>query len=251
MFGFARRVAAFKDRADAGKQLSEAVADLKSSNPVVLALPRGGVPIAYEVAKVLEAPLDLLFVRKIGCPGHEEYGIGAVVDSGKGHEPTLLMNEEAVQMVRPPKEYVQVEMQRQIKEIDRQRTTYLRGREHIPLTGRTVIVCDDGIATGGTAKVALQALKKLNVARAVLAVPVGPQDSVGMWVWVGWMCVEGLGADSVCIPDEIRAEGNEVRCLRFPPNFQAVGLHYESFPQTTDQEVIRCLDESERWQLRN
>ncbi len=121
-------------------------------------------------------------VRKIGCPGHEEFGIGAVVDTGRGggqQEPTLLMNEEAVAMMQPSQDYIDTEMQRQLKEIDRQRGAYLRGKQHTPLEGRTVIVCDDGIATGGTARVVMQALKKLGVQRAVLAVPVAPQDTLG------------------------------------------------------------------------
>lgn len=221
---FFTRTALFKDRKDAGQKLAEALTQFKSqaNNVVVLALPRGGVPVAEVIAKSLGAPLDLLMVRKIGAPGHEEYGIGAVVE---GDPPQLVMNDEAVRMTRPPEGYIQTEMNRQVKEIERQRTTYLGNRKPIPLAGKIVIVVDDGIATGGTARVAMKALRQKNVARAILVSPVAPSDTL----------------------EELRAEGHEVLVLQTPPNFSAVGLHYQRFDQTSDDEVIRCLEESNKW----
>ncbi|KAF7627188.1 Pribosyltran domain-containing protein [Meloidogyne graminicola] len=221
---FFSRAAIFKDRYDAGQKLAEALKNFKSKkdNVVVLALPRGGVPVAYEVAKALGAPLDLLMVRKIGAPGHEEYGIGAVVE---GNPPQLVMNEEAVKYTRPPEGYVQAMMDKQLREIARQRKRYLGDHPSLPLDGKIAIVVDDGIATGGTARVAMKALKQKNVARALLATPLAPSDTLA----------------------ELRAEGNEVLVLETPPNFSAVGLHYTKFDQTSDEEVINCLEKSREW----
>ncbi|KAL3115548.1 hypothetical protein niasHT_015886 [Heterodera trifolii] len=187
------RSALFVDRKDAGQKLAKALAHIlpQRDNIVVLALPRGGVPVACEVADALQAPLDLLMVRKIGAPGHEEYGIGAVVE---GNPPELVM-------------------------------TYLGDKPPVSLEGRIAIVVDDGVATGGTARVALKALRQKNVSRAILASPVAPSDTLA----------------------ELRAEGNEVLCLETPPNFSAVGLHYQRFDQTSDEEVIRCMEKAKNW----
>uniref|UniRef100_A0A914HED1 Phosphoribosyltransferase domain-containing protein n=1 Tax=Globodera rostochiensis TaxID=31243 RepID=A0A914HED1_GLORO len=205
-------------------KLAKALAQLlpQRDNIVVLALPRGGVPVACEVAEAFQAPLDLLMVRKIGAPGHEEYGIGAVVE---GDPPELVMNEDAVRITRPSEGYVQQQMHKQLKEISRQRKSYLGDRPPVSLEGRIAIVVDDGIATGGTARVALKALRQKNVARVILASPVAPADTLG----------------------ELRSEGNEVLCLETPPNFSAVGLHYQRFDQTSDEEVVRCLERAKTW----
>ncbi|KAL3124776.1 hypothetical protein niasHT_001613 [Heterodera trifolii] len=218
------RSALFVDRKDAGQKLAKALAHIlpQRDNIVVLALPRGGVPVACEVADAFQAPLDLLMVRKIGAPGHEEYGIGAVVE---GNPPELVMNEEAVRITRPSDAYVQQQMQKQLKEMERQRKTYLGDKPPVSLEGRIAIVVDDGIATGGTARVALKALRQKNVSRAILASPVAPSDTLA----------------------ELRAEGNEVLCLETPPNFSAVGLHYQRFDQTSDEEVIRCMEKAKNW----
>ncbi|WP_159588999.1 phosphoribosyltransferase [Chelativorans xinjiangense] len=212
----------FNDRHEAGQRLAEALEHLKEENPLVLALPRGGVPVAFEVAKALQAQIDLLMVRKLGAPGHPEYGIGALVD---GADPQLVLNEEAMQVVKPSPEYVEAEKQRQLAEIERRRETYFAGRQPIPLAGRTVIVVDDGIATGGTVRVALKALRRAKVKRAVLAVPVAPRDTL----------------------DSLKADADEVVCLAAPLNFRAVGLHYRNFSQTSDAEVVRLLNAAREW----
>src|SRR5712671_807580 len=139
----------FRDRLDAGRKLAHALLHLKDEKPVVLALPRGGVPVAFEVAVALEAPLDVMLVRKIGAPGQPELGLGAVVD---GASPQIVLNEELVQLVQPGEAYLEAEKKRQFAEIERRRARYRPGRPPISLADRTAIVVDDGIATGGTMK---------------------------------------------------------------------------------------------------
>lgn len=188
---------------------------------MVLALPRGGVPVGFEVAKALSAPLDILLVRKIGAPGHEEYGIGAVVD---GASPQVVVDEVAARLVGAGKDYIDNVLARELEEIERRRTAY-GTTEPVPLKGRTAVVVDDGIATGGTAKAALQALAKSDAARVVLAVPVAPADSM----------------------EALRALCDEVICLATPSPFYAVGMHYRDFTQTADEEVISLLAEARGW----
>lgn len=209
----------FRDRRDAGVQLAKALARFSPAHPLILALPRGGVPVAFEVAKALDADLDLLFVRKLGAPGYEELGIGAVVD---GADPQLVLNEEVVRQWAPTPEYIRSEMRKQLAEIDRRRRSYLGDREPIAVAGRTVIIVDDGIATGGTVKAALKGLSKAQPARLILAVPVAPAEAIA-----------GL-----------REECDEVICLYEPYPFYAVGAHYVQFDQTGDEEVVKLLDEA-------
>lgn len=209
--------ALFRDRRDAGRQLGEAVKVLGLSQPVVLALPRGGVPVAYEVARALEAPLDIMLVRKIGAPDFPELGIGAVAD---GHDPQTVLNDDAMAMVHPPAGYVEAESRRQLAEIERRREAYLGKREAIEVNGRTVVLVDDGIATGGTVKAALMALRRAGAHEVVLAVPVAPESAL----------------------EEMRTLADEVVCLATPHPFRAVGLHYEDFAQTSDEEVVRLLE---------
>jgi putative phosphoribosyl transferase len=206
----------FHDRHDAGRKLAAALGPLRDNQPLVLALPRGGVPVAFEVALALDAELDLLFVRKIGAPGHEEFGIGAVVD---GAEPQLVLNDSAVRQLAAGEDYIRAELGRQLLEIERRRQAYVGGRAPIPMRGRTVIVVDDGIATGGTMKAALKGARKNQVARLVLAVPVAPEEALV----------------------ELRADCDDVVCLATPEPFGAVGLYYADFTQTSDEEVVALL----------
>ena len=208
--------ALFADRRDAGRRLAQQTQHLAGENPLVLALPRGGVPVAFEVAHALKAELDLLFVRKIGAPGHPEYGIGAVVD---GDHPQVLLNEIAGQLGVPPA-YIEQQTRDELREIERRRRAYLGNRTPIPVGGRTVLVVDDGIATGGTVRASLRALRAAGAERTVLAVPVAPADSLA----------------------SLAAEADEIICLATPDPFYAVGLYYQDFTQTSDEEVVGLLD---------
>jgi putative phosphoribosyl transferase len=212
----------FRDRRDAGRQLAAALARYRQCRPVVLALPRGGVPVGFEVAKALAAPLDVVLVRKIGAPGHEELGLGAIVD---GHDPQLVLNDDVIRSVMPPPGYIEAEKQRQLHEIERRRRSYVGDRPAVAVADRTAIVVDDGIATGGTMKAALRGLRRNRPASLVLAVPVAPADSLG----------------------ELAAECDDIICLATPEPFYAVGLHYRDFTQTEDDEVIRLLAEARQW----
>lgn len=206
----------FQDRREAGRRLAVALAHLAPTKPLILALPRGGVPVAFEVAKALDAEMDLLFVRKIGAPGYEELGLGAVVD---GADPQLVLNENIVRELGPNPNYIRAELRRQLAEIERRRRAYTGDRPPAQAVRRTVIVVDDGIATGGTVRAALRGLRKNQPARLVLAVPVAPRDSIA----------------------ELSAECDEIICLVQPEPFYAVGAQYAKFDQTSDEEVIRLV----------
>lgn len=206
----------FYDRRAAGRMLAPSLLKFKLERPLILALPRGGVPVAYEVAKALDSDLDLLIVRKLGAPHHPEVGIGAVID---GTNPQILLNREVVDQISPPSGYIHNEAHRQLREIERRREQYMGGRTPTPMTGRTVIVVDDGIATGSTVRAALQAVRQNEPARLILAVPVGAPDSVR----------------------SIASECDEVVCLFTPDPFFAVGAHYRDFTQTGDEEVKNLL----------
>jgi putative phosphoribosyl transferase len=207
----------FDDRVDAGRQLAHAVAALGLVRPVVLALPRGGVPVGAEVARVLHAPLDLLLVRKIGAPMQPELAVGAVVD---GDLEPIVVDEEVAAHVGASRAYIEAEAARQLAEIARRRATYRRGRPPIPLAGRSAVVVDDGIATGSTVRAALQAVRRSAAVRTVLAVPVAPPQAV----------------------ERLRDLVDDLVCLRQPADFYAVGAHYRDFKQVEDDEVVALLD---------
>jgi putative phosphoribosyl transferase len=209
----------FQDRRDAGRKLAAALMHLKADEPVVLALPRGGVPVAYEVATALHAPLDVLLVRKIGAPYSSEVGLGAVVEAD---HPRSVLNQRVIDQLKPPPGHIEAEAKRQIEEIARRRQLYCGNRPRIDVGGRTVIVIDDGVATGSTMKAALQALAEADPERLVFAVPVAPADTL----------------------DSLRDDADEGVCLVVPERFRAVSLCYANFEQTSDDEVRALLDAS-------
>ncbi len=209
----------FENRQDAGQQLGQRLLHLKDDHPVVLGLPRGGVVVAAEVAQVLGAPLDVLVVRKLGAPHQPELAIGAVTN---GDKPQRILNDKVIALVGVGDEYLRKETAAQLDEVRRRQTLYRGGRSAIDTTQRTVIVVDDGIATGATVRAGIQALRQSNITRVVLAVPVAPQETV----------------DVLC------AEVDELICLATPQKFAAVGAFYRDFYQTTDAVVIQVLERS-------
>jgi len=206
----------FRDRRDAGQRLARELLRFKDEKPIVLALPRGGVPVGYEVARALAAPLDVLLVRKIGAPGYEELGLGAIVE---GATPLTVLNEEVMAAVQPPADYLEAERQRQVAEMERRRRLYRGERAFPQVRDRVVILIDDGIATGGTARAALLALRQAGAKRLILAVPVAPADVLA----------------------RLGPLADDIVCLETPEPFHAVGEHYEIFAQTDDEEVVALL----------
>ena len=206
----------FEDRIDAGRKLAAALASYKDKAPAVLALPRGGVPVAAEIASALAAPLDLILVRKIGVPGNRELAMGAVVD---GATPIVVRNEDIIQLTGITESEFKAVCDRELEEIDRRRVRYLGGRERVNLAGRTAIVVDDGIATGATMRAALQATRMRNPDKLILAVPVAPTDTLAT----------------------LRKEVDGLICLEDHEAFGAIGYYYLDFSQITDEEVIEIL----------
>jgi putative phosphoribosyl transferase len=211
----------FRDRADAGRRLADRLRSIALDAPVVLGLPRGGVVVAAEVARALDAPLDVLVVRKLGAPGHPELGIGAVAD---GDPPLVLVNDDVIRGLRVRDAYLARETAAQLDEVRRRETHLRAGRPAPALRDRGVIVVDDGIATGGTVRVALRAVRRTEAARVVLAVPVAPPEVVAA----------------------LAAEADLVVCLEAPDGFTAVGQFYDDFRQTTDDEVTALLAAARR-----
>lgn len=206
----------FHDRKDAGEQLARALQKFRKDGPVVIALPRGGVPVGVEVARALDAPLELLIVRKIGVPRQPELAMGAIVD---GDEPVVFRNEHVIAMAKVSEAEFAAIRDRELAEIDRRRQRYLAERPFPPLADRTVIVVDDGIATGATVRVAIRALRVRHPRRIVVAVPVASPDVV----------------------QTLRGEADEVICLETHEAFGAIGLYYADFGQVEDDEVVRAL----------
>lgn len=203
----------FTNRCEAGRRLAEALAGHHGASAVVLALPRGGVPVAYEVARALAASLDVLVVRKLGAPGQPELAIGAVTTD------VVVLDREAVDLLGVSGEYVDQMVKQERREVKRRAELFRGDRPSLDVRDRTVILVDDGIATGSTMAAAIDAVRKLGARRVVVATPVAsPQALV-----------------------RLRARADHVVCLEAPPEFPAVGVYYEDFTQTTDEEVCRLL----------
>jgi putative phosphoribosyl transferase len=210
----------FKNRVDAGKKLASALAsrlELKDS-PLILALPRGGVPVASEVAKALDIPLDIMLVRKLGVPQREEFAMGAIASGG-----VRFVNDEVVRLLRIPVRAVEEIAGREQRELERRERLYRGTRIKPDLAGRTVVLVDDGLATGATMHAAVQAARAENASRVIVAVPTASTEACAAL---------GEAAD-------------EIVCLSTPTPFTAVGAWYEDFSQTTDQEVIELLRQAE------
>src|ERR1700732_3190573 len=206
----------FRNRSEAGRKLAVALAGYKHQQPVVLALPRGGVLVAAEVAGVLEAPLDLILVRKVGVPCQPELASGAVVDGGSS---IIVRNEEVIEHIGIDEDGFKAVCDAEFAEIERRRERYLGNRERAEVAGRTAIVIDDGGATGATARCALRATRMHNPERLVLSVPLAPSDSLS----------------------ELRREADDIVCLEDHSVFGAIGFYYHDFRQVSDEEVIEIL----------
>jgi putative phosphoribosyl transferase len=219
---------AFADRREAGRQLAQRLLGYHDQHPIVLGLPRGGIVVAYEVASALDAPLDLLIVRKLGAPHQPELGIGAVVDAD---HPQVILDDELVRRLGVTRQHIDAEVQRQVEEIRRRERAYRTPLPPLPPTsattpappldirGRVLILVDDGIATGSTVRAALRALRARGPARIVLATPVAAPETLAI----------------------LRSEADEVVALHAPTSFRAVGQFYADFAQTEDAEVIDLL----------
>lgn len=206
----------FTDRREAGKALAKELAARKLCDPVVLALPRGGVPVAFEIARALQAPLDLVLVRKIGVPYQHELAAAAVVDGGA---PEVVINDEVVARAGVTQDYIAAQVEIELEEIERRRRVYLKGLPQVPLEGRDLVLVDDGIATGASIRAAIAALYRKLPRSLTIAVPVAPRDMV----------------------EFLRGKVDAIVCLEMPEPFHAIGLHYRDFHQVPDEEVIDLM----------
>jgi len=213
---------AFADRVEAGRRLAERLGHLRGQDVVVLGLPRGGLPVAFEVAKALDAPLDLIVVRKLGVPSQPELAMGAVGEGG-----VRVLDAEILRRAGIPEDQVSAVEARERELLEAGVARLRRGREPLSLTGRTAVVVDDGVATGSTAQAACEVAHRLGAARVVLAVPVAPSATL-----------------------QTLSAADEVVCVEAPQPFRAVGHHYRDFSPTSDDDVIALLDEAERRQRR-
>ena len=206
----------FSDRADAGRQLAARLAGVLLSDPVVMALPRGGVPVAFEVARALNAPLDIVLVRKIGVPGYPELALAAVVD---GERADLVLNDDIVAATGLGPEAISDLAAEQLDEIERRRRAYLSGRPPVAAAGRSVIVVDDGVATGASMRAALTAIRRREPKEIILAVPVAPSETIAA----------------------LRPLVDHLVCLAMPDPFGSIGAFYTDFHQLSDAEVTGLL----------
>ena len=207
----------FADRGEAGRKLADKLLHLKDRRPVVLVLPRGGVAVGFEIARALDAALDIVLVRKIGVPWQPELALGAVTD---GDSPATFIDRDLATSLGVPDGYVEEETTRQLEEIERRRKSYCEGRPAVQIAGRTAIVVDDGIATGATMRVALQAVRRRAPARLILAVPVAPPDTLAAL---------------------LEEAADEAVTLETPAALGAIGFYYRDFHQMSDAEVTDLL----------
>ncbi|HVN63200.1 MAG TPA: phosphoribosyltransferase, partial [Candidatus Binataceae bacterium] len=215
----------FDDRADAGRRLAARLGKFRGENPIVIAVPRGGLPVGSEIARALDAPLDIVVVRKLGAPDQPELGIGAVVD---GDHPQSVINDELVGQLGVSREYLRREVAAQLKEIHRRQRLYRGDRPAPAIANRTVILVDDGIATGGSMRAALRGLKAMHPRKLVLAVPVAPAETIAA----------------------LRPDADELICIATPEMFYAVGQFYRDFHQVSDREVVEILESAGRAEAR-
>ncbi len=213
-----KRIKQFENRTEAGKALAARLVKWKLEKPVVLALPRGGVPVAVEIARALEAPLDLVLVRKIGVPYQRELAAAAVVDGG---DPEIVTNDEVMADAGLSRTSIEAMAKSELQEIERRRHLYLAGRPRIPLDGRVLILVDDGIATGASIRAAITALLRRRPERLIVAVPVAARETVA----------------------RLKRLVDDVVCLEMPEPLEAVGLHYRDFHQVSDKEVVALFEE--------
>ena len=217
-------MAFFTDRIDVGKRLASVLKDFPDKNGIVLAIPRGGVVVGFEIAKALNLPLDVIIPRKIGAPDNPELAIGAVAEDG-----TAILDQNLIKYLGVSREYVVEETERQKQEINRRLKFYRQDTSYPDLKGLDIIVVDDGIATGSTMKAALASVKNRGAASITVAVPVGPPSTI----------------------EELEKIAGRVVCLYTPEFFQAIGEFYEDFSQTSDDEVIGLLQENKRKLVKN
>ncbi len=207
----------FRDRVDAGRRLAAQLAEYRGKQAVVLAIPRGGVVVGFEVARALGASLDVIVPRKIGAPGNPELAIGAVTEDG-----TAILNQALVEQLGVTPEFVEAEKAEQIVEIKRRVSAYRGGLPPVELRGKTVVLVDDGVATGATMRAAVYSVKRQGASEVVVAVPVGPPDTIAL----------------------LRGEVGRVVCPVVYEPFYAIGQFYDDFEQTSDEEVVKLLRES-------
>ena len=212
-------MAYFSDRVEAGKRLASAMRDFDGKNGIVLAIPRGGVVVGYEIAKALSLPLDVIIPRKIGAQDNPELAIGAMTEDG-----TIILDDNLITYIGVQRDYIKAESERQKHEIERRLKLYRQNEPYPSLKGLDVVIVDDGIATGSTMKAALASVKNRGASTVTVAVPVGPPSTI----------------------KELKKQAARVVCLYTPEYFQAIGQFYTDFNQTTDEEVIQLLKQSKQ-----